>query len=247
MAPQFSPDGRRIAFMSNRSGPAEIWIGNSEGTDLVQLTKIGGDWLTTGTPRWSPDGKQIAFECFRNRHFHIYVVGVESRIVHQLTRGSFDCTNASWSRDGHWVYFGSRDQIWKIQPSGGSMIQITRNGGSDPFEASDGKFVYYHREDSIWRVAPTGGDETPVVNHAVPGHWGLLPNGICLLNRWEKQPLLEFFSFADRTRKTFARLPSDMNGSFGESALAASPDGRWILLVIPDHIESSIQLVENFR
>src|SRR5262249_40719279 len=56
--PQLSPDGRRLVFMSDRSGSLEIWVSNRDGSSAVQLTSLRG----CGTPRWSPDGLWIAFD-----------------------------------------------------------------------------------------------------------------------------------------------------------------------------------------
>jgi Tol biopolymer transport system component len=55
----YSPDGKRIAFESSRSGNEEIWACNADGSDPVQLTYFGNAWA--GAPTWSPDGKEIAF------------------------------------------------------------------------------------------------------------------------------------------------------------------------------------------
>jgi Tol biopolymer transport system component len=70
--PQYSPDGRRIAFYSNRTGLNQIWTCNSDGTQPVQLTLMTG--TTTGTPRWSPDGKWISFDSNSRGNWQIYVV-----------------------------------------------------------------------------------------------------------------------------------------------------------------------------
>jgi Tol biopolymer transport system component len=60
--PQYSPDSKRIAFASNRSGSPEIWVSDSEGLNAVQLTSFGGFGIRT-SPRWSSDGRRI--------HFHV--------------------------------------------------------------------------------------------------------------------------------------------------------------------------------
>ncbi|HYV32242.1 MAG TPA: hypothetical protein VEO53_14205, partial [Candidatus Binatia bacterium] len=68
----FSPDGKKIAFGSDRTGSEEIWISASDGSNPVQLTSFGAP--STGTPKWSPDGKQIAFDSHKVGHSDIYVV-----------------------------------------------------------------------------------------------------------------------------------------------------------------------------
>jgi serine/threonine protein kinase len=56
---QFSPDGKKIAFSSNRTGSFEIWICNSDGSHAQQLTSLG---VFCGGPQWSPDGERITFD-----------------------------------------------------------------------------------------------------------------------------------------------------------------------------------------
>src|SRR5437667_12004768 len=62
--PAYSPDGRRIAFASNRSGSHQIWVSDSDGGNFMQLTSIGGSngEPVTAEPGWSPDGRWIYFD-----------------------------------------------------------------------------------------------------------------------------------------------------------------------------------------
>jgi serine/threonine protein kinase len=77
--PQVSPDGKRVAFSSNRFGKYEIWIWEPNAPDAFQLTTMGAG--TTGSPRWSPSGREIAFDSNVGGRANIYVgtVKVENR------------------------------------------------------------------------------------------------------------------------------------------------------------------------
>ena len=67
---QFSPDGKKLAFMSDRTGSMEIWASNRDGSNAIQLTTVH----FAGTPRWSPDSKTIAFDVGWREHGAIFIV-----------------------------------------------------------------------------------------------------------------------------------------------------------------------------
>jgi len=190
--PQFSPDGKKIAFGSNRSGSPEIWICDSEGLNPTQLTSIGGP--ETGTPRWSPDGKQISFDSHAKGNWDIYLVSAEGGSPKCLTTGSADNNLPSWSRDGKAVYFTSNRsgdyQVWKMPADGGEAGQITKQGRFVAFESPDGKFVYYTKNrysgtPGIWWVPVEGGEENLVYDSFKAqnfGNWAVVSDGIYLIN-----------------------------------------------------------------
>jgi Tol biopolymer transport system component len=101
----YSPDGKRIAFASDRSGSFEIWIAGSDGTHERQLTSFAGP--ITGSPHWSHDGRCIAFDCRPSGHSAIFVINVESGEQRQISRGDFDDIVPSWSLDDRVLYFCS--------------------------------------------------------------------------------------------------------------------------------------------
>ncbi len=114
--PQYSPDGRKIVFYSNRTGLTQIWMSNSDGAQPVQLTSMTG--TTTGTPRWSPDGRWISFDSNSGGNWQIYMIAAGGGRPVAVTIGDMTNVVSSWSRDGKWIYFSSRrsgtEQVWKV-------------------------------------------------------------------------------------------------------------------------------------
>jgi eukaryotic-like serine/threonine-protein kinase len=248
---QFSPDGKRIAFGSSRSGSEEIWVCDSEGLNAVQLTSFSGP--PVGSPRWSPDSQRIAFDSTKEGQRDIYVVSAEGGSSRRFTLERSNEVRPSWSRDGRWIYFGSDRtgiwQVWKEPAEGGPAVQVTKNGGREAFESPDGKFVYYSKEprvSGIWRVPVVGGEEIRVLDQGEQGHWAPLDQGICFVKRMP-DPTISLFNFLSRRVEQLAALPKEARTSVASPALAVSPDGRWILYVQVDRVESDIVLVENFR
>jgi Tol biopolymer transport system component len=167
---EVSPDGQRLAFISRRSGNAEVWVCNADGSSPVQLTSFGGPHVTT--PRWSPDGLWIAFDARVKANGDIYVVGASGGQARRLTTEPSEDGLPAWSRDGKWIYFSSSlnagAQIWKIPAEGGTAIQLTQQGGVAPTESADGAFLFYMKPRSggkheLWRIPSTGGEEIQII------------------------------------------------------------------------------------
>ena len=126
--PAYSPGGKRIAFMSTRSGSPEIWIAGSDGSNPTQITSVGG--APTGMPRWSPSGDRIAFDSIGESEFDVHVIDSSGGVPRRLTGGPFTELTPSWSRDGRWIYYTSnrattRD-VWKVPSDGGKEERVTR-------------------------------------------------------------------------------------------------------------------------
>jgi Tol biopolymer transport system component/DNA-binding winged helix-turn-helix (wHTH) protein len=139
-----SPDSKRIAYESNRSGKSEIWICNSDGSDNLPLTDFPG--ASMHCPRWSPDGRQIAFQSYNGEQIDIYVIDVKGGRPHRLTNDAANESVPTWSRDGKMIYFSSKlgglEQLWKISAEGGTAIKLTDNGAINALESVDGQTLY---------------------------------------------------------------------------------------------------------
>jgi Tol biopolymer transport system component len=253
-SPQYSPDGKRIAFASQRSGNEEIWVCAGDGSDARPVTQMRGP--STGSPRWSPDGRELAFDSRLFGQADIFVVKAEGGQPQRLTNDAALEVAPSWSRDGRWIYFSSMRsgarQIWKTPSHGGEAIQVTRDGGFDSFESVDGKYLYYtkSRETAgVWRLPLEGGVEEPVPGlEGVKEHraWTITDQGIYFaVSTSADVHLLRFYSFATGRVADVTRLQK--KPVYGPPGLAVSPDGRFILYVQRDSSSSDIMLVENFH
>ena len=144
--PAWSPDGRRIAFVSNRDGSDDIFVVNADGSGLRNLTRSrGNDW----SPVWSPDGRVIAFEGHRARpseleravckghcmREEIYAVNADGSGLRRLTRNWGDDGAPVWSPDGRKILYQHRSDIWVMNAGGGGKRDLTLSI-SQPF-ASD--------------------------------------------------------------------------------------------------------------
>jgi Tol biopolymer transport system component len=141
--PSYSPDGKRIAFVSDRSGSREIWISDAEGSNSVQLTSLGATVLYG--PRWSSDGSDIGFAAVLGQQ-HAYLVNAKGGKPRRLTASSAQDDWPFWSPDGRWIYFNSdrsgRNEVWRMPSRGGEAVQITRNEADMAAESPDARFLY---------------------------------------------------------------------------------------------------------
>ena len=245
--PMVSPDGRHIAFTSDRSGNLDVWVCDSQGANAVQLTALG----FARDPYWSPDSANIVFEARPGGRNLLFVIAAGGGARRQLTsdEGYFP----SWSRDGRWIYFYARTsgaiETWKIPAEGGNGIQLTKHGGGPGMESVDGKYFYYHKSQAIWKVPVEGGEETLVTSERANfmNWWALRDQGIYFMepSAAEHQSILKLFRFGSGQSSQIAVLDQPLPGLF--SRLSLPVDGSWLLYDRLDRDESDIMLIENFR
>jgi eukaryotic-like serine/threonine-protein kinase len=254
--PAYSPNGKRIAFMSEQSGAPEVWICDPDGLNAVQLTSFGGAALNG--PKWSPDGQSIAIYRGEERG-QVYVVSATGSVPRRLTTPPNADQWPFWSQDGRWLYFSSKRSgqwaIWKMPPQGGEAIRVTRTQeiADVPHESPDGKFLYYYSgwpfSGSVFKIPVEGGEETKVLDSdsVHPNAlWTVRQQGIYYFTAPDDRGISVLCLYEFATGKTKEILkPERPVADIGD--VAVSPDGRTILYSQYDEAGSDLMLVENFR
>jgi Tol biopolymer transport system component/DNA-binding winged helix-turn-helix (wHTH) protein len=250
--PQYSPDGKKIAFESTRSGTQEIWACEADGSQPLQLTSLGG--ALTGTPRWSPDGQRIVFDSRASGRPELYVVGASGGTPRMLATTSTGGSVPYWSHDGKWIYFTAKlnreDQVFKVPEGGGTPIQLTHKGGFMAKESSDGQRLYYTNlgaRNQIWSVQVDGQDEHPLENlpeFSWPA-WDVGRRGIYYFDALHPDGFIHFYDFAAKRSRPLARLPG-LPEPFSDQ-ISLSPDEKDLVYSQTTEYSSDITLVEGFR
>jgi TolB protein len=133
-SPSFSPDGRRLALTSGRSGHPEIYTVDVDGANPELLTQFQiGEPSYRSSPTWSPDGRLVAFQSRLDGRFQIVTINLRDRTMRQLTSEGVN-EDPSFAPDGrHLVFTSNRTgtgQLWVLDVETGRARQLTHTGGS---------------------------------------------------------------------------------------------------------------------
>jgi Tol biopolymer transport system component len=162
--PTWSPDGRKIAFASNRDGAhMDIWVMNADGSSPVNLTPLpdsSGSGEAGTEPAWSPDGTRIAY----NYQGDVWVMNIDGSGKVNLTEDPAKPAagwQPAWSPNGSAIAYIKDFDVWVMGADGSNKTQLTTTTGGSGTEKApdwspDGTRIAYERSGQIWRMNADG-------------------------------------------------------------------------------------------
>lgn len=232
-SPTFSPDGSRIAFVTNISGLPQVWTMSTAGGYPSLVTSFDDP---VGFVTWSPDGQWLAFNVAPGGGFNeqIYLVRPDGTGLRRLTEGGKENNFLDgWSPDGRFIAFSSnrrdpaaRDSYFIDVATGQSRMVAQNKGiGSIADVSRDGKYAIVGRlvnrgDNNLYLIRLSDGTETLLTPHDGPGSF----SGI----RFSPDSRAVYISSnKDRDLNALARVRLDQNGQPGPiEVLAARDDGE---------------------
>jgi Tol biopolymer transport system component/DNA-binding winged helix-turn-helix (wHTH) protein len=248
ITPQYSPDGGRIVFQSNRSGSAEIWMSDADGTNPVRLTTFNGPLV--GAPQWCADGKRVAFDARADGRSSIYVVDVEERRPRRLASANEQNSLPAWSADCRSILASDgRRNLYKLPVAGGTAELFTKQ--QSYYAQVSGDVVIYNVKQAqgvaLWSRPLVDGAESPLPGMPLLGYgeaWAVGPEGIHYTTTTDGVTTVDFYDFAKQSTRRIAPLSRSPTPG-GGLGLAVSRDGRWLLYTQAGEAQSDIMLMDN--
>jgi Tol biopolymer transport system component/DNA-binding winged helix-turn-helix (wHTH) protein len=239
--PRFSPDGRRIVFVSSRGRSMQLWIAEADGSGARQLTDLAAEAVTF--PSWSPDGERIVFYTTVNGQFEIYTVDPDGGAPQHVVQGG----GPSWAADGEHLYvteFADPFKVTRVRIADGRREDLFR--GHLAVESADRRRLHYWQgqdtyvymrslEGNVAQNAEQRLVET-IVGGIAPADGGFFyvavtPEGV--------PRAFAFYDYATGASHEVAPAPAL---TMGVGGLTVSPDGTQLLYVAQES-ESGADLV----
>ncbi len=246
LTPQYSRDGARIAFQSNRSGSPEIWLADADGGNPVRLTSIGGP--LTGAPAWCSDGRRLAFDSRESGTSAIYIVDVFERVPRRVETSRPNLALPTWSPDCTWLLASDgRATLYRVPAAGGTVQRFTSQRSYQAIVIAD-RVIFNVAEPSgvvLWMKPLAGGTESPVPGMprlTYSDSWTASDGAIYFTGVRNGQVTVFRHDLRTLTTQSIALLPNEPT-PLGGLGLAVAPDNEALLYTHTEDTQSDLALI----
>ncbi|TBW54664.1 Tol-Pal system protein TolB [Marinobacter halodurans] len=188
LSPAWSPDGRRLAYVSFETGRPAIYIQELATGKRTRIAQFPG---LNSAPAWSPDGDSLLMTLSRDGNAEIYKMDVASRKLTRMTDHWAIDTEPDWAPDGNsFVFTSDRSggpQVYRMDADGGDLSRLTFGSryNARPRFSPDGENIFYvHQRDSYFHIARMNiesGEETILTRTKLDESPSVAPNGRLLI------------------------------------------------------------------
>jgi Tol biopolymer transport system component len=237
--PIFSPDGKWVAFTSNRSGNLDIWLQSLQTAQVRPLTDhTADDW----DPAFVRNDGRILFSSIRAGHFEIWMADADGSRPRQVSNDGVDAENPTATPDGRWVVYNSGNPeklgIWKVRDDGSEPAHLYPGSSAWPETSPDGQYVVFTQTGAQQNTARvlrlSDGKLMPFEIRAagsMRARW--MPDGraIAFVGTDDRRTGVFVQNFApDQDTTATRRKIAGFMADYSSETFTVSPDGRHIVL-----------------
>lgn len=247
-SPQYSPDGSRICFRSDRTGKEELWVAQADGSGAFPITSGPA---APSVPRWAPDSHSVVFNVADLE----MLIASEQNGKWKVSSLHVQGVHPVFSPDGKWIYAGADNAILRYPAARGTPVPAVPVRGSSIDVSPDGETLYFVRQTSdvrLWSYHLATRKLNQVLDNLVPycsSCWVATAKGVYYLGTEPGslgRQAIFFHDFRTLSSSIIAPYPEPVM-PLGIGPFSLSPDARYLLTVRVDPSTAGLLLAEPFR